>query len=111
MIRRPPRSTLFPYTTLFRSGAEQFQGLGHADRLMRGHERRDGAVDRRDELDGLHVRQLREAQAAILARDLDSERAQVAQALDHGVGDLALAIDAVRVDLLAEQPLEFLEER
>src|SRR3712207_8814386 len=22
MIRRPPRSTLFPYTTLFRSGAE-----------------------------------------------------------------------------------------
>src|SRR2546430_3520336 len=25
MIRRPPRSTLFPYTTLFRSG---FDGLG-----------------------------------------------------------------------------------
>src|SRR5258706_2475042 len=24
MIRRPPRSTLFPYTTLFRSGYEQF---------------------------------------------------------------------------------------
>src|SRR2546430_7850425 len=23
MIRRPPRSTLFPYTTLFRSGASQ----------------------------------------------------------------------------------------
>src|SRR5688572_33460925 len=23
MIRRPPRSTLFPYTTLFRSGVEQ----------------------------------------------------------------------------------------
>src|SRR5256885_12417199 len=25
MIRRPPRSTLFPYTTLFRSGAVQSQ--------------------------------------------------------------------------------------
>src|SRR3712207_7240737 len=25
MIRRPPRSTLFPYTTLFRSGAVQTQ--------------------------------------------------------------------------------------
>src|SRR5260221_7741933 len=25
MIRRPPRSTLFPYTTLFRSAAERFQ--------------------------------------------------------------------------------------
>src|SRR5260370_19822864 len=24
MIRRPPRSTLFPYTTLFRSGDSQF---------------------------------------------------------------------------------------
>src|SRR3712207_8156971 len=24
MIRRPPRSTLFPYTTLFRSGVDQF---------------------------------------------------------------------------------------
>src|SRR3712207_7725637 len=24
MIRRPPRSTLFPYTTLFRSGADVF---------------------------------------------------------------------------------------
>src|SRR5437667_1793120 len=25
MIRRPPRSTLFPYTTLFRSGIEQWE--------------------------------------------------------------------------------------
>src|SRR5687768_17850138 len=25
MIRRPPRSTLFPYTTLFRSGDESFE--------------------------------------------------------------------------------------
>src|SRR2546425_8276029 len=27
MIRRPPRSTLFPYTTLFRSHASDEQGL------------------------------------------------------------------------------------
>src|SRR5256885_6091332 len=26
MIRRPPRSTLFPYTTLFRSGLEEQRG-------------------------------------------------------------------------------------
>src|SRR5438067_8959720 len=43
MIRRPPRSTLFPYTTLFRSAAEEpgvlagalgpvgVHGLGHHD--------------------------------------------------------------------------------
>src|SRR5258708_21466029 len=30
MIRRPPRSTLFPYTTLFRSGLER----GHLDRQL-----------------------------------------------------------------------------
>src|SRR3712207_7294829 len=31
MIRRPPRSTLFPYTTLFRSGVDQHQ-RGEAER-------------------------------------------------------------------------------
>src|SRR5438105_5468455 len=28
MIRRPPRSTLFPYTTLFRSGPQPLMGAG-----------------------------------------------------------------------------------
>src|SRR3712207_7785044 len=39
MIRRPPRSTLFPYTTLFRSGRQVFQ-VESADGqvfLLRGH--------------------------------------------------------------------------
>src|SRR2546426_3667878 len=27
MIRRPPRSTLFPYTTLFRSASDGYEGL------------------------------------------------------------------------------------
>src|SRR3712207_8800115 len=36
MIRRPPRSTLFPYTTLFRSDVER------ADRAVRDLERPDG---------------------------------------------------------------------
>src|SRR2546427_12203556 len=30
MIRRPPRSTLFPYTTLFRSVERRNSGAGHA---------------------------------------------------------------------------------
>src|SRR3712207_6850202 len=29
MIRRPPRSTLFPYTTLFRSGLRVLDSLGN----------------------------------------------------------------------------------
>src|SRR2546427_4534435 len=32
MIRRPPRSTLFPYTTLFRSSVSEVQAIYNADR-------------------------------------------------------------------------------
>src|SRR5258708_10418982 len=32
MIRRPPRSTLFPYTTLFRSWAGERERGGHRER-------------------------------------------------------------------------------
>src|SRR5207247_10188190 len=39
MIRRPPRSTLFPYTTLFRSGCERQLGRLHSG--YRGADRRD----------------------------------------------------------------------
>src|SRR2546425_4734489 len=40
MIRRPPRSTLFPYTTLFRSpGAGRRAGGDHVPRLERGEGR------------------------------------------------------------------------
>src|SRR3712207_7590858 len=38
MIRRPPRSTLFPYTTLFRSQ----RGLARGARHNRGPDRRGG---------------------------------------------------------------------
>src|SRR5256885_8021539 len=38
MIRRPPRSTLFPYTTLFRSGRAEDAAQGAA-RLRRDAER------------------------------------------------------------------------
>src|SRR3712207_8017935 len=36
MIRRPPRSTLFPYTTLFRSGALRLAGLRLAGLRLAG---------------------------------------------------------------------------
>src|SRR5256885_6919383 len=42
MIRRPPRSTLFPYTTLFRSVAHvpAQRGLINGQVFIEGHERR-----------------------------------------------------------------------
>src|SRR2546422_6856597 len=67
MIRRPPRSTLFPYTTLFRSrlGLGGIPTVGHARRraaargtrgerasraahLLAGHQSRSGARRERD---------------------------------------------------------------
>src|SRR3712207_7896649 len=50
MIRRPPRSTLFPYTTLFRSRDAPAQALGGVrERLRRGGDllRRGGGLLRR----------------------------------------------------------------
>src|SRR3712207_7684895 len=49
MIRRPPRSTLFPYTTLFRSGVQRRAGLGQPDRRPAGPQRggvRGGRAER-----------------------------------------------------------------
>src|SRR3712207_8001773 len=37
MIRRPPRSTLFPYTTLFRSGLFRFDNALSQSKVDRGH--------------------------------------------------------------------------
>src|SRR2546427_9435532 len=57
MIRRPPRSTLFPYTTLFRSGGHSARGLfprpavgasGGAPQVDRGRCRARVAASRRD---------------------------------------------------------------
>src|SRR2546427_1809188 len=50
MIRRPPRSTLFPYTTLFRSGIVQHraEAARGEDRVERDPEdRREGAEQHR----------------------------------------------------------------
>src|SRR6266403_5640109 len=57
MIRRPPRSTLFPYTTLFRSGAHHavaqvaLGGRAGADRGLRPAQRDDVRVR---EMHGMH---------------------------------------------------------
>src|SRR2546427_7510749 len=44
MIRRPPRSTLFPYTTLFRSAASEPPG---GERFLRSRRRRRLPVSHR----------------------------------------------------------------
>src|SRR2546426_7406087 len=44
MIRRPPRSTLFPYTTLFRSRAERRDRRRHPRAIRRADQVRNGEV-------------------------------------------------------------------
>src|SRR3712207_8469005 len=43
MIRRPPRSTLFPYTTLFRSREEDADATAHTTAAAAAPDRRGGA--------------------------------------------------------------------
>src|SRR5262249_58066336 len=49
MIRRPPRSTLFPYTTLFRSRRQQQDAQGEAQPVPRRVLRGTGCASRSEE--------------------------------------------------------------
>src|SRR3712207_7544546 len=72
MIRRPPRSTLFPYTTLFRSDA-------HRDRLARHvlvTEEVAGRVEARDLVERDHAR-------PTVARGAGLVEADVARSEEH----------------------------
>src|SRR2546425_7240151 len=72
MIRRPPRSTLFPYTTLFRSVA--FADIGGWDtHVAQGNER------------GQLANRLRELAAGLAAftRDLGDRMADVVRSEEH----------------------------
>src|SRR6266478_3102082 len=53
MIRRPPRSTLFPYTTLFRSGPSRRRACDRAPQAGR-HEMGGNGAGRPRALDGEH---------------------------------------------------------
>src|ERR1035438_9205671 len=81
MIRRPPRSTLFPYTTLFRSGGKQRLPRGAGAGIDALAVTRDQAVHRVRNVGGQQVvvgvvarRQLAQIliwQSVDVARDLD----------------------------------------
>src|SRR2546430_6947097 len=73
MIRRPPRSTLFPYTTLFRSAIHEAQRISGLLRLVVAH------------LAGLQVRapaaQLRGATGDRKSTRLNSSHSQISYAV------------------------------
>src|SRR5256885_16611316 len=99
MIRRPPRSTLFPYTTLFRSvapdprrlptGADEVAPEGGAERARRGEAR----YGRRQVLDRLLVLGEGGPQAPVQIAGLD--RCPPQPQLDAAVEQLAPVADEV----------------
>src|SRR2546427_9144692 len=78
MIRRPPRSTLFPYTTLFRSGRD-----GHAssralpEPVLRGHRSRGQGRYRSEE----HTSEL-QSQSNLVCRLLLEKKKKIILLLD-----------------------------
>src|SRR3712207_8131342 len=75
MIRRPPRSTLFPYTTLFRSDAENAAGLQRAVEGLERVGREVGHVPVVDVAEGQnHVGRARGREAVVMVLDRKSTR-------------------------------------
>src|SRR5690348_17540250 len=84
MIRRPPRSTLFPYTTLFRSAAD---GLDHevVARLVRVGPARSEAADRQ-----VHQPRVQRAQRLVREAERSEEHTSELQSPVHLVCRLLL---------------------
>src|SRR2546422_6369802 len=72
MIRRPPRSTLFPYTTLFRSAVGERLPAAHRDAVA--HVFRDQAADRRRVVEKLDDHARIVERRAVVEQDRKSTR-------------------------------------
>src|SRR5215469_16119497 len=94
LTARTPRQV----TLLLVIGAEQRQRLRHADRLVRGQQRRDGRRDRPGDDQRPVVVEVGQAQTAVLRRDFHAERPRRGQSLDHLIGDPGIPLDDGAVD-------------
>src|SRR3712207_7362262 len=85
MIRRPPRSTLFPYTTLFRSAVSLHQGLhqlgerpiqlvGQAQIVHGGAQSLNGASDAVDRRSEEHTSELQSRQYLVCRLLLEKKK-------------------------------------
>src|SRR3989442_11884409 len=94
MIRRPPRSTLFPYTTLFRSKQHGALVLRRAERRVDPHHRQLDQVRRRSLQGRVHRRTLGESARVLIAavdvRNRSEEHTSELQSRPHLVCRLLL---------------------
>src|SRR5258707_12328897 len=110
MIRRPPRSTLFPYTTLFRSEIDEANAeMGPEFRISQGTEmeiRTDGQLDYPDEvlaeldvvIASLHSG-LRQDRAQVTARLLSAINKPHVDIIGHPRGQLILNHETADLDM------------
>src|SRR5258707_8733708 len=100
MIRRPPRSTLFPYTTLFRS---EIEGVGGVMAVLRKRRRRQAlemrAVELLQQPLAVHRFQLRAVQLEGIDREAPGARLGE-RALQHLLARRAPDLEAHAVFLL-----------
>src|SRR3712207_7130647 len=88
MIRRPPRSTLFPYTTLFRSATVLRQ---RAERVLRVHGGQQ-RVQCQPQLRGGGVRRQRSGQCPVLRLDRGGERDRKSTRLNSSHANISYAV-------------------
>src|SRR3712207_8346900 len=102
MIRRPPRSTLFPYTTLFRSSRSEFPSLPFA--AVRAEQSLSVTAPLWLETDHGRVTpgqirdQLTSTTVAVAVRLVDARTGYVAglEGIREVIGDRLLVVDAVQ---------------
>src|SRR3712207_8833763 len=80
MMRRPPRSTLFPYTTLFRSDDGQRHAAGEGVEVVLGRIRRLVVAEQDGRLAGVHDERLL-ARADRKSTRLNSSHANISYAV------------------------------
>src|SRR5947208_13098659 len=83
MLRRRPRSTLFPYTTLFRSPTRVQEALSHARRCLDGFARLEDtgeAVQRSEE----HTSELQSPDHLVCRLLLEKKKRIAERVIDHG---------------------------
>src|SRR2546427_2113356 len=100
MIRRPPRSTLFPYTTLFRSAERAALGGTVAEHGQRqpGHQRHRRATDRKStRLNSSHSQISYAVFCLKKKKNTDDDRAAVTEATS-AVGELNHEVRRLGVD-------------
>src|SRR5947208_10369857 len=66
MIRRPPRSTLFPYTTLFRSTRRIVLGQRQMDQLRLASQQQRDVIDQLEKADLFRVPQVEDRKSTRL---------------------------------------------